>query len=119
MKDSRKLEVLHLIQYRLGRKEQPTPRDVGLTEIEFREMAADKLFRLEQLEETGPVLDNYVIVELLYPALVFLAKYPDPIVPIQRVQSQLPPQSHGAWIGKVVVKALWDAAKIWLSSRFK
>jgi hypothetical protein len=115
-KEKHQVEILHLIQYRLGRKEQPTPRDVGLTETEIREWAADKLVRLEKLEDIGHVLDNYAICELLYPALVLLAKHPSPIAPLQRVQSQAPPVSVASGIGKGVEKGLLDVAKIVLNS---
>jgi hypothetical protein len=116
MKEKRKVEVLHLIQYRLGRKEQPTPRDIGLTEKEFQEMAIERQFRLEKLEEAGPNLDNYEICELLYPALILLGKHPSPTTPVQRVQSQLAPVSFAAGIGKGVEKGLLDVAKIVLNS---
>jgi hypothetical protein len=116
MKDSRKIEVLHRIQYELGRSKQPTPRDAGLTETEFQEMADGKLFQLEKLEDSGPVLDNYVITEVLYDGLQLLSKKPSPIEPLQRIQSQSPAVSPAAAIGKGAGKLFWAILSAVLAS---
>lgn len=120
MTDARKIEVLRYVQYKLGRKEQPTPRQVGLAETEFPEMANARFFQVEKLEATGVDLDNYVITELLYPALVLIEKFPNPISPIQRVESQSAPISrkskivHGLWrILELALAALFGGIVTW------
>jgi hypothetical protein len=114
--EKRQVEVLRQIQNKLDHSEQPTPRDVGLTEKEFQEMAAEKQFRLEKLEEDGPILENYVICELLAPALILLAKTPSPTSPIERVQTTPPPQSLAAGIAQGAQKGFLGVARIVLNS---
>ncbi len=115
-KENRWVAVLHQLQYRLDQGEQPTPRSAELTETEFQEMAAAKLFRLEKLEEDGDVLDNFVICDLLYPAQVLLAKHPSPISPIQRVQSQPPPVSPAARLFSWLGSKLWEIVRMAFSA---
>ena len=106
MTDTRKIEVLRFVQYKLGRKQQPTPRQAGLTEMEFPEMANAEFFRLEKLETIGVDLDNFVITELLYPALVLMEKSPNPASPIQRIESQAAPTSCKSKIARAILEVL-------------
>ena len=92
MKASRKFEIFSKIRWQLDHHKHATPRELGMTEQEFRELADGTQFHAEKLEDTGHILDNYVISGLLQLAEDLLAN---------------PPKTDWARIGTIATLAIF------------
>ena len=98
MKKARKIQVLRRIQNAINLARPPTPREVGLTEADFQEMAEEKLFRCRETIKSDDILSRYRIVKL-DPAGAALLADEAPIGFLRRLRS-------GSWdILKLVLAA--------------
>ena len=76
MRAKRQREIFKKIQNFLDDHKHPTPRQIEMSEHEFRSLADQTWWDCYQLEADGHVLDNYAIRELRPKALELLKPAP-------------------------------------------
>src|ERR1035438_1437390 len=109
---AQKLKALRQIQFRLDQEEKPIARACGLTEIEFRALASERLIEAGDCQDGPTILDTHRIYKILPAgdAILTLAHVAEP----SPLQVTVVPAHKSIWrrAFEGTRSGLWDLIKL-------